>query len=161
MTITISATDINGDGQGINVEAYLSTFESTFAPTGRGQFSGADGISGKEYAMSATNAYGVVLTAEDSAPWSYSMTTHTVTGSLDALRFGSTTTLDTATRSFSQATDLSISGLDLGSDAANVVRASLSGSSSDEVIALLKSDSLSFNGSAGSDTSRPMIRAMC
>jgi Ca2+-binding RTX toxin-like protein len=158
MTITIKATDINGDGKGVDVASYLSAFESTFKPTGRGQFSGPDSISGKEYAMTATDGYGVILTAETSAPWSYSMTTHTVTGSLDTLRFGSDTQLDTSARAFTQATELSISGLDLGSAEANVIRASLSTSSAEDVIALLKADTLTFHGSTGEDTFKAFDR---
>jgi len=154
MTITITATDVNADGTGINLLTYLADFASDFAASGRGQFSGADGISGEQYAATDSSGYGVVFDADDTA-WSYSMTTHTVTGSLDAVTFGSGVTLDTTTRTFTQTTELSISGLDINdSSLAEGIRGELTGSTTDLLLDYLKTDSLVFEGSSGNDVFR-------
>lgn len=63
MTITITVADTNNDGVGVNLEAYFASFEASFTPSGRGQFSGSDMISGKQYAITGTDGYGVILTA--------------------------------------------------------------------------------------------------
>ncbi|OLP57970.1 hypothetical protein BJF93_14155 [Xaviernesmea oryzae] len=151
MPITIEAKDVNGDGAGIDFSAFLANFEQSFVPVGRGQFSGADMISGAEYALTDANGYGVVLDAGDKA-WAYSMSSHTVEGSLDAVSFGGATVLDTTTRTFSQATELRISGLDLNdSAAANLVRSSLTARSAAELLKAIQGDSISFIGSDGAD----------
>ncbi len=154
MTITITATDVNADGTGINLLTYLTGFANDFVASGRGQFSAANGISGEEYAATDASGYGVVFDADDTA-WSYSMTTHTVTGSLDAVTFGSGVTLDTTTRTFTQTTELSISGLDIDdSSLAEGIRGELTGSTTTLLLDYLKTDSLVFEGSSGNDVFR-------
>lgn len=154
MTITITATDVNADGTGINLLTYLTEFANDFVASGRGQFSGANGISGEEYAATDSSGYGVVFGSDDTA-WSYSMTTHTVTGSLDAVTFGSGVTLDTTTRTFTQTTELSITGLDIDdSGLAEGIRGELTGATTALLLEYLESDSLVFEGSSGNDVFR-------
>ncbi|MEA3535625.1 hypothetical protein [Rhizobium sp. CC-YZS058] len=147
MTITIKA----GAATGVNVSAYLAKFTSSFAPVGRGQFSGADMVSGKQYAMTDSTGYGVVLGASKS-DWSYSMTTHTVEGSLDSLSFGTSTVLDTQHHRFTQKAELSITGLGIEDSAtANAIRSELGSKSTASLLAELASDQLVFKGSGGAD----------
>jgi serralysin len=154
MTITITATDVNADGTGINLLTYLTEFANDFVASGRGQFSGANGISGEEYAATDSSGYGVVFGSDDTA-WSYNMTTHTVTGSLDAVTFGSAVTLDTTTRTFTQTTEVAISGLDIDdSSLAEGIRGELTGSTTTLLLDYLKTESLVFKGSSGSDVFR-------
>ena len=151
MTITIQANDVNADGKGINLISFLENFEKTFVATGRGQFSGANQISGQEYAAVNTSGYGVVFGASES-PWNYDMTTHTVVGTLDDVSFGSSTVLNTATRTFTQVSELSISNLNIeASDLANLIRGQVTASNVDQLIEALKGDSLQFIGSTGDD----------
>ena len=148
MTITIKA----GTASGVNLSAYLANFASGFTPVGRGQFSGANMISGKQYAMTDSTGYGVVLGASKS-DWSYSMTTHTVEGSLDSLSFGTGTVLDTTDRLFDQSVELSITGLAIeDSGTANAIRSELGAKSTATLLAELASDQLVFIGSEGGDT---------
>jgi len=154
MAITITVADTNNDGVGVNLEAYFASFEASFTPSGRGQFSGSDMISGKQYAITGTDGYGVILTASQT-DWAYSMSTHAVGGSLDGLAFGSSTTLNSTTSRFTQTTEVLIAGMAIeDSTAANAIRSALTNKSTDEVIAELKSDALIFNGSSGSDVLR-------
>lgn len=154
MTITITVADTNNDGVGVNLEAYFASFEASFTPSGRGQFSGSDMISGKQYAITGTDGYGVILTASQT-DWAYSMSTHAVGGSLDGLAFGSSTTLNSTTSRFTQTTEVLIAGMAIeDSTAANAIRSALTNKSTDEVITELKSDALIFNGSSGSDVLR-------
>lgn len=154
MTITITVADTNNDGVGVNLGAYLASFEASFTPSGRGQFSGSDMISGKQYAITGTDGYGVILTASQT-DWAYSMSTHAVGGSLDGLAFGSSTTLNSTTSRFTQTTEVLIAGMAIeDSTAANAIRSALTNKSTDEVITELKSDALIFNGSSGSDVLR-------
>lgn len=152
MAITITATDVNNDGTGVNLLSYLDNFEATFVATGRGQFSAANGISGAQYLASDASSNSVVFTALSSAPWSYSLTTHTVSGSLDAVTFGTGTALDSATRTFTQTTELSISGLNItDSTTAETIRGQVTAHSVDDLLSYLASDSLNFVGSTGND----------
>ncbi|OJF92438.1 calcium-binding protein [Pararhizobium antarcticum] len=153
MTITISATDVNKDGTGVDVLAYLNKFDSGFVSNGRGQFSGADGMSGEQYAVTdgKTATTGLVFDS-GKTDWSYNMTSHQVAGSLNALRFGTSTALDATKHVFTQATDLKISGLGLETSAdANAMRSGLSSADTSGLLALLKKNSIAFSGSTGND----------
>ncbi|MCV9963320.1 hypothetical protein OIU34_15545 [Pararhizobium sp. BT-229] len=151
MTINISVTDVNKDGTGIDVLAYLAKFDSSFVATGRGAFSGTDGISGKQYAAVDAKNAGVVFDA-GKTDWAYDMSSHQVSGSLSALRFGTSTTLDATKHVFTQSTDLKISGLGLETSAeANALRSGLTSSDTTGLLDLLKKNSISFSGSTGND----------
>jgi serralysin len=151
MTINISVTDVNKDGTGIDVLAYLTKFDSSFAPAGRGSFSGANGMSGKQYAALDANSAGVVFDA-GKTDWAYDMSTHQVGGSLNGLRFGTSTKLDATKQVFTQSTDLKISGLGLETSTdANALRSGLTSSDTKGLLDLLKNDSISFSGSTGND----------
>lgn len=151
MGITITAYDTDKNGTGIDVLSYLSKFDTTFTPTGRGAFSGADGMSGKQYAITDAAKTGLVFDA-GKTDWAYDMGSHTVSGSLSALRFGTNTVLDNATHTFKQTTDLKISGLGLEtSAAANELRSGLSATDTSGLLALLKKNSINFVGSTGKD----------
>lgn len=151
MGITITAYDSDKNGIGVDVLGYISKFDSTFVPSGRGQFSGKDGMSGKQYALFDAKATGVVFDAGKSN-WAYDVTTHQVTGSISALRFGTSTKLNSASSTFSQATDLKISGLGLeNSKDANDLRAGLTAADTKGLLDLLKKNSISFVGSTGKD----------
>ncbi|MBD9371382.1 hypothetical protein IB238_01850 [Rhizobium sp. ARZ01] len=151
MAITITAYDTDKNGTGVDVLSYLSRFDATFVPSGRGQFSGADGMSGKQYALFDAKATGLVFDA-GKTNWAYDINTHQVTGSLSALRFGTSTKLDAASRTFKQTTDLKISGLGLeNATDANALRASLSAADTKGLLDLLKKNSINFVGSTGKD----------
>ncbi|MDR6756077.1 Ca2+-binding RTX toxin-like protein [Mycoplana sp. BE70] len=151
MAITITAYDTDKNGVGVDVLTYLSKFDSSFVAAGRGQFSGASGMSGKQYASLDTNATGLVLDA-GKTDWAYDINTHQVVGSLSALRFGTNTTHDAASSTFKQMTDLKISGLGLETSAdANALRSTLSAADTTGLLALLKKNSINFVGSTGKD----------
>lgn len=149
MTINISVADVNKDGTGVDVLAYLAKFDSSFAAAGRGSFSGANGMSGKQYAVLDAQKTGVVFDA-GKTDWAYDMSTHQVSGSLSALRFGTATTLDTTKRVFTQSTELKISGLGLEASA-DALRSGLTSSDTKGLLDLLKKNSISFSGSTGND----------
>jgi serralysin len=137
MTINISVTDVNKDGTGIDVLAYLTKFDSSFAPAGRGSFSGANGMSGKQYAALDANSAGVVFDA-GKTDWAYDI--------------GTSTKLDATKQVFTQSTDLKISGLGLETSTdANALRSGLTSSDTKGLLDLLKNDSISFSGSTGND----------
>lgn len=151
MTINISVADINKDGTGVDVLAYLAKFDSSFAAAGMGSFSGADRMSGKQYAALNAQNTGVVFDA-GKTDWAYNMGTHQVSGSLSALRFGTSTKLDTTKHVFTQSTELKISGLGLEASAeANALRSGLTSSDTKGLLDLLKKNSISFSGSTGND----------
>lgn len=153
MTINISVADINKDGTGVDVQAYLKAFDNSFVSSGRGQFSGANQTSGKQYAVTdgKTGGNGLVFDSSKTA-WEYDMGTHQVGGSVGALRFGTSTVLDTTKAVFTQSTELKISGLGLETSAeANALRSGLTSSDTTGLFDLLKKNSIAFTGSTGSD----------
>jgi hypothetical protein len=114
-------------------------------------FSGANGMSGKQYAALDANSAGVVFDA-GKTDWAYDMSTHQVGGSLNGLRFGTSTKLDATKQVFTQSTDLKISGLGLETSTdANALRSGLTSSDTKGLLDLLKNDSISFSGSTGND----------
>lgn len=152
MAITIRANDANKDGRGINFSNYLSTFASSYTASGYGAFSGADGMSGKQYATTDANKYGVVFGASQT-DWAYDMSTHQVAGSLNSVVFGSNITLNSSTHAFTYALDVQISGLEIeDSDTANEIRGDITDGTTTSLIDEISTQSINFIGSIGSDT---------
>lgn len=152
MTITIKAGNANNDGKGINVLSYLNDYAKTFVKSGYGAFSG-DNFAGEEYSLNdgKDGGQGVVFKA-GSTDWAYDMVTHTVTGSIDTVKFGSHIALDGDKDVFDLDLDLSISGLEINdSSGANTFLAELGDSSIDGLMAMLESSSILFRGSSGRD----------
>lgn len=152
MAVTIRANDANKDGRGINFTNYLSTFASSYTASGYGAFSGADGMSGTQYATTDANKYGVVFGASRT-DWAYDMSTHQVAGSLNSVVFGSNITLNSTTHAFTYALDVQISGLRVeDSTTANEIRGDITDGTTTSLIDEIKTESINFIGSAGSDT---------
>ena len=159
MTIKINLTNLDNDAKGVNLKAYLANFDASFVASGRGSFSGADGMSGEEYLSKDAAGWGLVYEAGNS-PWAYSMATHQVTGSIDALRFGNGYTLDANTATFLGDTEIRISGLNLqDSPTANALRSDLTAGSIAQLEALLNSSKLNITGSTGNDVIKGYAKA--
>lgn len=151
MAITIRANDANKDGRGINFSNYLSTFASSYTASGYGAFSGADGMSGKQYATTNADKYGVVFGASQT-DWAYDMSTHQVAGSLNAVSFGGNVTLNSTNHVFSYTPDVQIAGLRIEDSAtANTIRGDLTDGTTSSLVNAIKTESIKFVGSTGSD----------
>ncbi|GGF69108.1 hypothetical protein GCM10007301_31000 [Azorhizobium oxalatiphilum] len=165
---TITLTDANSDGVGVDLLAYLDDFNSNFTRGYFGFFSdnGAD-LSGNEFSFteSSTVTVGDIPSTADSVAigsgtagdFSYDFLTHTLAGTLDSVRFGQGLSYDAASDSFSQsATDIAITGLGLsGSGTGNAVHTliyDLMGGSSTVLLATLNAQSNTIIGSSGADT---------
>ncbi len=150
MTIKIVANDADKNGIGINLLSYFAAFSASFVQSGFA-FSGATGLAGEEFAVTDASGDGVVLDAADTQ-WSYDMTVHKVTGTLDAVRFGSDITLDSANAVFTQDLDVSISGLGINdADTAYAIYTELRAATVTSLVDLLEGESLVFSGSTGKD----------
>lgn len=159
MTIKINLTNVDNNATGVNLAAYLANFDANFKAAGYGEFSGADGMSGKEYLTKDAAGWGLVYEAGN-APWAYSMATHQVTGSIDALRFGNGFAADTSSATFGGATEIRMSGLNLQDSAsANALRSALTSGSIAELEALLNGNSLNIVGSTGNDVIKGYAKA--
>ncbi|MCF3638498.1 calcium-binding protein [Rhizobium sp. TRM95111] len=136
-------------GSGSNFANFLKSFNAEFEASGYGQFSGDDGMSGKEYAATDANGDGVIFTA-DETDWAYDFITHTVSGSLDAVTFGDSVELDDG--SFTSDVAFKISNLNINdSDTAEGFRESLTDGDTSSFLALLKESNLNYTGAAKKD----------
>lgn len=159
MTIKINLTNVDNNATGVNLTAYLANFDANYKAAGYGTFSGADGMSGKQYLTSDAAGWGLVYEAGN-APWAYNMATHQVTGSIDALSFGNGYKVNASSGTFDGATEIRISGLNLQeSVAANALRSALTSGSVAELEALLNGSSLNIVGSTGNDVVKGYAKA--
>jgi Ca2+-binding RTX toxin-like protein len=165
MAITITASNANGDANGVNFNGYLNTFDAKFENGGRGFFSDNPlDLSGDEYAVSdsatqtlpISGGRGVIMDSGAEGDLSYDFMTHTLGGTLDAVEFGTGLSYNSAKDDFTTTRDIAITGLDLSSTgAAGEVHQVVNGLMTGDATALrdlLKDSDLIFRGSTGRDT---------
>jgi serralysin len=155
MAITISVSDVNGDGSGINFSQYLAAFETTFEKSGYGAFSDPTddtGLSAEAYVSTDEDGPSVIF-GSGSDDWTYDMTTHVISGSLSTIQFGSNTVYDEDTDTYSNNAEIKISGLGIAdtSTSSGTMVNDLMNSDTDSLVAYLKANDLVFKGSTGDD----------
>lgn len=159
MAITITASDANKDGKGINFAAFLANYDKTFTRAGFGGFNSTDpmALTGTQYSVSDAKTFGVVLSS-GKTPWKYDMVTHQITGSLNTIEFGKNIALNETTSKFALTSDLKITGLGVtDAELAGEILSDIMGGKTTEdgatssLIKLLKANAVTFNGSAGAD----------
>lgn len=164
---TITLSDANADGTGVDLSDYLSTFDSTFVRGSYGFFSdSATDLAGNQYAFSEStsssisgipaSADSVVIGSGSAGDFAYNFTNHTINGTLDSVSFGQGLSYSAATDSFTQsATDVAITGLGLsGSGASNPVHTliyDLMAGNTAVLLNTLNAQSNTIIGSAGDD----------
>ena len=154
MAITISVTDVDGDGTGVNFAAYLASFATTFTASGRGGFSETNpdnAFQGKAYVTTDGAADGTSVIFNGKTWMTYDLATHVVSGKLDSIVFGD----DTATTDgvYSNNAEVTISGFkkyDTSSSTGDIM-GDLMSSDTSSLIAYLKSQNLKLLGSTGDD----------
>lgn len=165
---TITLSDVNADGTGVDLAAYLADFDTNFVRGSYGYFSNsATDLAGNQYAFSEStsasisgipaSADSVVIGSGSTGDFTYSMTTHTLNGTLDSVSFGQGLSYASSTDSFSQsATDVAITGLGLsGSGSGNAVHTliyDLMGGSTSVLLNTLNAQNNTIIGSAGDDS---------
>ena len=179
MAFTISVSDINKDGTGINFAAYLKNFEKTYVDNvERGGFSGlhSGNYADQDNPLQA-NAYATVENTSGggrsvifdgpgnfaySGPFEYEGEQHVVYGKLSKLVFGDDTTIEDLGESdsgneqylYSNKAEITITGF-----AKNYTTSTIEGELLSDIVdsdtsslkALLASDSIVFKGSTGND----------
>lgn len=153
------AIDIKVSG-GVDFNAYLADFAANFEAAGRGAFS--NGLSGDEYALWSGDA--ATLPVEDAQAFvvesgaagdlAYDFMTHTVSGAIDAIDFGSGVT-DTGGGDYETDSEVLLSGLGLESAGAggivNQLMIDLMSGKTDVLMSLLQNADLNFSGSSSKD----------
>jgi serralysin len=154
MALTISVADVDGDGIGVDLLAYLANFATNFTASGRGGFSELDPgnpFQGKAYAATDGQTDGSSVIFNGKTWMTYDLGSHVVSGRLDSIVFGD----DTATAGgvYSNSAEVSISGFKkyATSSAVGDVMGDLMASDTSSLIAYLKSQSLKLIGSTGDD----------
>jgi serralysin len=167
VAITISVSDYNKDGTGINFAAYLKSFEKTFESTGYGGFSGATSgdvydednpLGAKSYVTTNSESDGgdsVIFNASGKFIYDF-YNGHVISGKLTSLVFGSDTTTTALTNDDVQYTnsgDITISGLGgiATSSESGEIMGDIMDGVTDSLETLLASDSIIFKGSTGKD----------
>ncbi len=164
---TITLSDANADGTGVDLLDYLNTYDSTFARGSFGFFSdSALDLAGNQYAFSEaasstvsgvpSTADSVVIGSGSGGDFTYNYSVHTLDGTLDSVSFGQGLSYSSGTDSFSQsATDVAISGLGLsGSGTGNPVHTliyDLMGGSTSVLLSTLNAQNNTIVGSSGDD----------
>lgn len=167
---TITLSDVNNDGVGVDLASYLADFDLNFnRPTGSyGFFSEtAADFGGDQYAFSESTSStvsgipsttdSVVVGSGSAGDFSYSLTSHTLNGTLDSVKFGEGLSYASSTDSFTQSvTDVAITGLGLsGSGTGNAVHTliyDLMGGNTAVLLNTLNAQNNTIIGSAGADT---------
>ena len=159
MAINITVKDANKDGKGIDFAAYLASYNNTFTREGYGGFNSSDpmAMSGTQYSTNDANKYGVVLTSGSTA-WNYNMSTHQISGSLDAVEFGSAVRFNATTSRFNLTSDVKISGLGITDTALGgqilgdlMGGKTTTGGATTSLTNVLNANSILFTGSTGAD----------
>nr|WP_299498850.1 calcium-binding protein [uncultured Rhizobium sp.] len=167
MAITISASDDNKDGTGINFTSYLRAFEKTFESTGYGGFSGATSgdvydadnpLGAKSYVTTNSESDGgdsVIFNASGKFVYDF-YNGHVISGKLSSLVFGSDTVTKALTGDdvkYSNSGDITISGLGgiATSSKSGDIMGDIMDGITDSLTKLLASDSIIFKGSTGND----------
>ncbi|MDH6264735.1 serralysin [Rhizobium sp. SG_E_25_P2] len=158
MALTISVADANKDGEGVNFTAYLKNFDTTYVSSGYGGFNTpdeSDPFKGEGYVTMANEdgdgGASVVFTSDGG--FTYDLSTHVVSGNLKSITFGTDTSYDETTETYSNSGDIVISGF---SDYATTtqdgqIMGDLMDSRITTLTSLLASDSIIFKGSTGDD----------
>jgi serralysin len=155
MALTISVTDANKDGTGVDFDAYLSNFDTTYTSSGYGGFINPDedtGFTGDGYVTtdSATGGGASVIFMADGV-FTYDLPTHVVSGDLSSITFGTDTVVDGD--NYSNSGDITITGF--SNYATSSSDGQIMGDLMDSRITTLKSylasDSIVFKGSTGDD----------
>lgn len=158
MALTISVADANKDGKGVNFDSYLKTFDTTYVSSGRGGFNNPDPsnpFKGEGYVTMANEdgngGASVVFTSNGG--FTYDLSTHVISGNLKSIAFGTDTTYNAATETYSNSKDVVISGFSkfATSTADGQLMGDLMDSRIGSLKTLLASDSIIFKGSTGSD----------
>jgi serralysin len=169
MAITISVSDYNKDGKGINFDAYLKSFEKNFESTGRGGFSGktsgdvydADNpVGAKSYVTTNSEEDGgdsVMFNASGKFIYEF-YNGHIISGKLSSLVFGSDTTTTALTGDdvqYDNSHDITISGLGgiatTSESGKGMIMGDIMDGITDSLTDLLATDSIVFKGSTGKD----------
>ncbi len=118
MSVTITLSDTNNDGTGINFLSYLSDYDSNFTRSGWGTFNTTNPFdySGTEFGFKNSDASTSVVLGSTSGgdDLEYEFSSHVLEGSLDSVSFGTGLSLDTVNNVHVQTTvDIEITGLNL------------------------------------------------
>lgn len=159
MALTISVADANKDGKGVNFTDYIKTFDTTYVSSGRGGFNSPDPndpFKGEGYVTMANEdgdgGASVVFTSDGG--FTYDLSTHVVSGNLKSITFGTDTSYNSSTETYSNSQDIVISGFSDYSTSTSdgQLMGDLMDSRVTSLNTLLASDSIIFKGSTGSDT---------
>ena len=173
MAIKIAVSDADGDGKGINFTAYLKNFAATYSDaTGRGNFSGKtsgditdpdDPVGAGAYVTTDSEEDGgnsVIFNASGKFTYDF-FSGHVVSGKLQSIVFGTDTVASDISGGdveYSNSGDITISGFKKnyqtstadGEIMGDILKVDENGL--DSLYAFLRSDSIVFKGSTGSDT---------
>ncbi|WP_137156864.1 calcium-binding protein [Rhizobium sp. FKL33] len=158
MALTISVTDANNDGEGINFASYLKNFAATYQSSGYGSFNNpddSDSFKGEGYVTMANEdgdgGTSVIFDSEDG--FTYDLSTHVVSGNLSSITFGTDTSYDESTETYSNSSDIVISGFSSYATTTSdgQVMGDIMDARTSTLTALLASDSIIFKGSTGDD----------
>lgn len=169
MAFTISVSDANNDGTGINFASYLSTFRSTFEATSRGGFSGVttgdvfdaeDPLGAKSYVTTNSESDGgdsVIFNATDTFIYDY-FNGHVISGELSSLVFGADTTMTSLAGGdvkYTNSRDIAISGFGglttTSESGEGMIMGDIMDGLTGSLSSLLAGDAIIFKGSTGSD----------
>lgn len=177
MAITITVSDANKDGKGIDFAAYFKAFEKTYSDaTGMGDFSGK--VTGDYASQDDPLHAGAYVTTDNedgggtsvifngdkngfaySGPYEHDGLEHVIYGNLKSIVFGvdtSVTSVSSSETNYSNSADITISGFKNyettsqdGDVLGDILKVDTNGL--DSFYALLQSDSIVFKGSTGKD----------
>lgn len=167
MAINVNLSDANSDGTGVDFNAYLANFDSTFSLGSWGHFSNVPtDFSGDEFAISESSsgtlpvtdpdAQVVVFESGSAGNLEYNFGSHTLAGALDAIEFGQYLAYNSTTDNFSTLADVRISNLGLtgtgaGNDVHDQVYDIMQGNTG-VLTGHLNANSINFLGSSGDDS---------
>jgi len=157
MAVTISVADVDGDGTGVDLAAYLASFSTTYTASGRGGFSGTNpdnSFQGKAYVSSDGETDGTSVIFNARTWMTYDLSTHVVSGKLDSIVFGGdTSTTDGVTTNDAEVTISGFRNYETSSSGGDIM-GDLMSSDTSSLIAYLKTQSLKLIGSSGDDVLR-------
>jgi Ca2+-binding RTX toxin-like protein len=164
MAISINLTDANDDGKGINFNAYLKTFDKKYESSGYGGFvnetetgsiqNGDYYIRGDDYVSWDGKANGQSVIFEGgTGGWEYEFSSHTMSGNIDAVTFGTQTKDHDDAPEYTNNGEIRIAFDEFKTkfSTSDFVE-SLSDGDTRKFLQFLNSDSIEFTGSEGKDT---------
>jgi Ca2+-binding RTX toxin-like protein len=164
MAINIDLTDANGDGKGIDFNAYLKSFNAKFEASGYGGLTNESStgsipngdyyIRGDDYVSwdGKTNGQSVIFEGGEDG-WEYEFSTHTMEGDIDAVTFGTKTKQSDSVPEYTNNGEIRVSFDEFHTkfDDSDFV-SSLSDGDTKKFLQFLNSDSIEFTGSSGKDS---------